>query len=227
MNIKHILFDLDGTLFNMKENEKLALYSTFRVYGIELSNNQFSEYQKINSELWEQFEKGLINQNKLLIKRFEIFLRTIKSEISPEHLNELYLYFLSCNFFLEDGARDIIMKLCKNYRLHIITNGVKAIQVKKMNRANLVQFFDDIFSAETIGYKKPDYSFFQYCIKKMNCFPKDCLIVGDSLVSDIFGGINAKMHTCWYNPLNKKNYSKIVPEYMICRLIDIYKILES
>ncbi len=227
MNISRVLFDLDGTLFDLKKCEKSALDSAFGVYGIELSNNQVKEYKKINTELWGQFEKGLIDRDEVLVKRFEILLKSIKIDISPEQLNEMYLYFLSGNFYLEHGAIDILLKLSDKYHLYVVTNGVEAVQLKKMNRANIFQFFDDIFSAETIGHQKPEYSFFKYCLEKMNCYPEECLIVGDSLVSDIGGGINAKMHTCWYNPFSKENFSEIIPEYVVYKLIDISKVISK
>lgn len=221
MNISHVLFDLDGTLFNFEKCEHLALDSAFMVYGIELSDDKFAAYKEINSKLWEEFEKGLIERNDVLSKRFEIFLDSINMDIPPEQLNEMYLYFLSGNFFLEYGALDVLLKLHDKYHLYIVTNGVESVQLKKMAGANLFPFFDNIFISETIGYPKPEYSFFKYCLNKMNCLPEECLIVGDSLLSDICGGINAGMHTCWYNPFKKKNCSQITPDYEIEQLTDI------
>lgn len=168
-----------------------------------------------------------MERDEVLSKRFEIFLESIKIDISPKQLSEMYLYFLSGNFYLEYGVLDILLKLHERYHLYIVTNGVEAVQLKKMNRANIFSFFDDIFTSEAIGHSKPEYSFFKYCLEKMKCFPEECLIVGDSLLSDISGGINAGMHTCWYNPFNKKNCSGIVPEYIITRLFDVSKVISK
>lgn len=225
MNISHVLFDLDGTLFNFERCEHSALYSTFKVYGIELSSEKIDAYKEINSRLWEKFEKGLMKRNEVLLKRFELFLEYINIDISPKQLNEMYLYFLSCNFYLECGALDILLKLHDKYHLHIVTNGVESVQLKKIVNANIFQFFDNVFISETIGHQKPKLLFFKHCLEIMKCLPKECLIVGDSLLSDIYGGINAGMHTCWYNPFNNKNCSKIIPDYVINQLIDVSKVI--
>lgn len=225
MNINHVLFDLDGTLFNLERCEHSALSNAFKIYGIELNDEKFDAYKTINSRLWEKFENGSIEQNVVLSKRFEFFLKYISVNISSEQFNEMYLYFLSNNFYLECGALDILLMLYGKYHLHIITNGVKSVQLKKIIGANIFTFFDNIFIAETIGYFKPNLPFFKYCLKKINCLPEECLIVGDSLLSDIYGGINAGMHTCWYNPFNNKNCSGIKPDYIINQLSDISKVI--
>lgn len=223
--IKNILFDLDGTLFSFDECETMALKSAFKVYGRNIVDTEVEKYKKINSDLWEKFELGLLSRDEVLKKRFELFLHEIKVDISSIQFGELYLYFLSGNFYLEYGALDVLLNLKEIYRLFVVTNGVEIVQMKKMNGANLTGFFEEIFVSESIGYNKPDLAFFEYCLSKMDCLPQECIVVGDSLISDIQGGKNAHMQTCWYNPEKKNNNLKIVPDYEIRMLTELNRIL--
>lgn len=224
--IKNILFDLDGTLFNFDECENLALMSSFKVYGKKISNDVISIYKKINSNLWEEYEKGLISREDVLEGRFEFLFNNLKINISPKQFNELYLYYLSGNFCLEYGALEILLNFKNKYRMYVVTNGVEKVQMKKMSGANLLHFFEDIFISENVGYSKPDKEFFKYCLDQMKAEPSECIIIGDSLLSDIKGGKNANIFTCWYNPEGKTKNVDIIPDYEIRQLIELKKILE-
>lgn len=165
--IKSILFDLDGTLFSFDECETIALQSSFKVYGKCLQKEELSKYKEINSGLWRKYEQGLLSRDEVLNNRFKIFLNEIEVDISPLQFNELYLYFLSGNFSLEYGALEVLLNLKEKYKLYVITNGVEMVQMKKMNGANLIRFFEDIFISESIGYNKPNITFFDYYLNKM------------------------------------------------------------
>lgn len=223
--IKSILFDLDGTLFSFDECETIALQSSFKVYGKYLQKEELTKYKEINSDLWRKYEQGLLSRDEVLNNRFKIFLNEIDVDISPLQFSELYLYFLSGNFCLEYGALEVLLNLKEKYKLYVITNGVEMVQMKKMNGANLIRFFEDIFISESIGYNKPNIAFFDYCLKKIKCLPQECIVVGDSLSSDIQGGKNVGMLTCWYNPKKAYNDLEIIPDYEINMLTDLKNIL--
>ena len=225
--IKNILFDLDGTLFSFAECEKLALKSSFKVYGRKLEQKELDKYKEINSDLWKKFESGLITRNDVLQNRFKLFLKEINVDISPIQFSELYLYFLSGNFCLEFGALEVLLNLKEKYKLYVVTNGTEMVQMKKMTGANLINFFEAIFISENIGYNKPDVAFFDHCLSEIGCLPTECLIVGDSLSSDIQGGKNAGILTCWYNPERLFNELEIVPDYEIHVLTELNTILQQ
>ena len=201
--IKNILFDLDGTLFNFGECEKLALMSSFKAYGKKISNDMIFQYKGINSKLWEEYEKGLISREDVLQKRFELLLNSLNLCIPPKQFNEVYLYYLSGNFCLEYGALEILLNFKNKYKMYVVTNGVEKVQMKKMMGANLLHFFDDIFISENVGYSKPDKEFFEYCLNQ-----------------------NANILTCWYNPERKPKSINTIPDYEIGQLIELKEILK-
>ena len=224
--IKNILFDLDRTLFNFGECETLALMSSFKAYGKKIDNDMILRYKGINSKLWEEYEKGLISREDVLQKRFELLFNSLNLCIPPKQFNELYLYYLSGNFCLEYGALEILLNFENKYKMYVVTNGVEKVQMKKMMGANLLHFFEDIFISEIVGYSKPDKEFFEYCLNQMKAEPSECIIIGDSLLSDIEGGKNANILTCWYNPERKPKSINTIPDYEIVQLIELKEILK-
>lgn len=225
--INNLLFDLDGTLFDFEKSETNALKSALKKYNIDLDDIQLNVYRNINSEKWELFEKGLISRDMVLQGRFIDFFKQMKLNISSSEFNEVYLNFLEDYCYLETGAYDILRKLKLKYNLYIVTNGKETMQLKKLFRSNLACFFNDIFISEAIGFSKPSKDFFDYCFKQIGCDASKCMIIGDSISSDILGGKNANIVTCWYNSKNKKNATNIIPDFEINNLRELSDILNS
>lgn len=147
--------------------------------------------------------------------------------INIDEFSERYLKYLGEGSFLIDGALELCNYLLKkNYRIVIITNGIKEVQLKRIQRSELKNFIETIIVSEDAGYQKPNSEIFEYAFKKINFKDRErSIIIGDSLTSDIQGGINFGIDTCWFNPSGKKNELSIEPKYEIQELKHIEGIL--
>lgn len=223
---KILLFDVDGTLLDFYDAQKQALRKTFQNYGIPLTQEIEEKYISSNDDLWKQFEKGLIDKKTIVYTRFvklfdEFHIHEDGIAFEDDYQKELGKGHKKLPF-----AKEVLETLSKEYHLYVVTNGVSQTQYSRLRMSGLYTYFEDIFVSEDIGYQKPRKEYFEYCFKKIPFFHQDeTLIIGDSLSSDIQGGINAGIDTCWICCRETNNIS-IKPTYVIHQLKDIYKILE-
>ena len=125
-----------------------------------------------------------------------------------------------------DDALDIIKAQKKNYQIIIVTNGTAIAQKKKLERSGLDKIADNIFISEEVGYEKPSIHFFERVIAKAGIdYVSQAVIIGDSLTSDIQGGVNAGIDTCWYNPKEDVNDTNLKPTYIIKNLHELCEIV--
>jgi len=227
MKYKYLLFDADGTLFDFDAAEAVAFTATLEHYGRTCSDSELELYHNINQELWDSMAFGKITREELVIERFRIFFaeRAIKN-IDPSEFNELYRSNLSLGNKLFDGAEALCKKLSETHVLALVTNGVAATQQKRIGSSPVKKYFSEIFISGEMGCQKPEKKFFDTVFEKMNITdPSTALVIGDSLVSDIAGGINSGIDTCFYNPSKKINDSGFEPTYEISSYDDLFDIV--
>ena len=223
---KYILFDADNTLLDFDKAEEISISNTFIHFGIDTSySRRFSE---INSSLWRLFEIGGIEREEIKTKRFQLLVDELGiNNISASEMSEKYLYELSCSSYTYDGAAELCEELAKaGKNLYIITNGHTVTQTKRLKNSNFIKYIKKSFISEQIGYQKPNKAYFDYVLNEINASESECIIIGDSLSSDIKGGINSGIDTCWFNPHNKENTGSVIPTYTVntfSRIIDILK----
>ena len=204
MKFDTILFDADGTLFDFAKSEKEAVSDAMRTFGIEPTDEKVSDYSRINDMLWKMLERGEIEKNVLLYRRFEIFCEKYGYERDPVRFAETYMQNLSQKVYLFPGAAELCRSLSHLCKLYIVTNGVEFIQKGRFGKCKIRDCFSGLFISGEIGYEKPNIKFFEYVAEKIENFDKNItLIVGDSLTADIAGGIAFGIGTCWYNPHSK------------------------
>lgn len=197
---KYLLFDVDGTLLDFNKAEEQALINTFQKYNIVLTEQMNQRYEQINKQLWKDFENGLIDKKTIVYTRFVQLFQEFGIDEDGIAFEDDYQDALGEGYFLLPHARDILEKLYQKYPLYVVTNGVSKTQYSRLKGTRIDQYFQDIFVSEDIGYQKPTREYFDYCFKKMKNIDLDqTLIIGDSLSSDIQGGINVGIDTCWYN----------------------------
>lgn len=221
-----ILFDADDTLFDYGMAESHALYNAFTHFGLPTGAEDYAvSYKKINDALWRDLEQGKITTAALRVERFNQLFAANALDLNPEAFCETYLRYLGEGTFLIQGAIELCGEL-SDCRLAIITNGIKEVQTSRIQGSPLCDTFEQIIISEEAGCQKPETGIFDYAFAKLGITDKDkVLIVGDSLTSDIQGGNNYGIDTCWFNPRGKVNESGIQPKYEIRSLSELLDII--
>lgn len=220
-----ILFDLDNTLFDHNKSEELSLRLALDKHNIQLTADILRLYRNIDRLLWMELGKGIISVAEIACRRFEEFCTHITISDSPEILQDDYLEIFSKTFHLMPMAIETLHEISKTIQIAIITNGLKS-QVNRVRHSPLSRYVSDILTSDDLGLCKPSKAFFEKTLERIKVGNKnDVLIVGDSLVSDILGGLNAGIDTCWLNSHSLKTETSIIPTYEIRKLEGLFHIL--
>ncbi len=223
-----LLFDADGTLYDFEKTEKYALKKTFEDFELPYDEAEFLPvFKRVNLQIWKEFERNEISAEKLKTERFARFFRKINAdEKLAREFGEKYLLNLSEENSLLPGAKKLIEELASDFRMAIITNGLTIVQRKRLYNSPLAKYWDAIIISEEIGFTKPNREIFDYAFRKLGCRNKSkALMIGDKLTSDILGGNNYGIATCWINPEKKTNSSDIKPTFEISKLYQLKKII--
>ena len=221
-----ILFDADGTLFDFLRGEREALVLACRKHGLELTEDDIKEYSAINDSLWKALERGEVDKETLRVKRFEIFCSLKGFDCDHVKLSFDYTDFLSEQRFLIEGAEEILAFLSEKCRIYIITNGIGYVQRNRFAKSTIGKYFLELFISEEVGYEKPSIHFFEYVAERIPEYnPERTLVVGDSMTSDMKGGIGAGLDCCYFSEKGRgiPDGSKI--KYAISKLSELKKII--
>lgn len=223
-----ILWDVDGTLLDFLYSQKYAITKCFRTAGRDITEEQIKRYSQINDDYWRRLELGEITKDQLLTGRFATLFEEYKiKDIDLAVFAKEYQEALGSVFSFIDDSLTICKAFQEKVRQYVITNGVTATQMNKLKLSGLAEAMDGIFISEQIGTPKPAKEFFDYCLKHIEEKDKSkLLIVGDSLSSDIKGGVLSGIPTCWYRPEGAINDTPYHPDYEISDLHMLYDILE-
>ena len=226
--IKNVLLDLDDTLLDFHRAEAEAIRYTLNEFGITPSDENVALYSKINRSCWERLERGEYTREEVLHRRFEFLFETLGVKGDPAATQKLYEYRLSLGAYYLEGAEELLDSLYGRYRLYLATNGIVNVQSRRIKDSGIGKYFDGIFVSERIGYNKPDKRFFDLAFAEIPDFKLDeTVIIGDSLTSDIQGGINAGITTVFFNPKSVKNNTGIAPCYEISSLSELPELLQK
>lgn len=227
---QHIFFDLDHTLWDFERcsSETLEeLYESHRISKLgDITASQFVEtFRQINRNLWTLYSAGQISQQALRKNRFNLILNAlgVENEKVAAELAEDYLRLCPLKPHLLPYAREVLEYLKEKYHLHIITNGFADIQVVKLNSASITSYFKQVITSEKAGCQKPNRKIFEYALKQTNARPIECIMIGDSLDSDIQGAINAEIDHVYFN--YEKITHQATPTYEIKCLSELMKLL--
>ena len=228
MRFQTILLDADGTLLDFSKTEQNAMEQCFSEYQIPLTGKMREAYHQINRALWNKFEKGEIDKKAVVYTRFVQLFRQFDIPLDGIEFENRYQYLLGQGHFLIPGALELCRSLAENYELYIVSNGVSSTQHRRLEASGLKKYMKDVFVSEDAGYQKPQKEFFDYVSKRIPCFlPSRSIIVGDSLSSDIQGGKNAGIPTCWYNPEGMSVKAELQPDFEIRFLHELHGILRE
>ena len=225
--IEFLLLDLDDTILDFHKAERIALSKTFRDFGLEPREEVLELYHKINKWHWEQLELGVMTRDQVLVGRFDRLFQELGMEVDAAACMKRYEHNLSIGHYFLPGAEEAVKKLHEKYRLFLVSNGTATVQHGRLTSAGLYPYFEQVFISQNIGYNKPDKAYFDRCFERIPGFaPEKALMVGDSLTSDIKGGINAGLKTVWVNPAHKP-CGDIRPDYEIEGLSQLEALLEE
>ena len=202
MNYPILLFDADNTLFDFDAAERTAFETLCREAGLPFSAERYACYQACNAALWRDFDRGLCDKEFLRLERFRRYLRETGAAGDAAALNRIYSEALGRCAMLLPGALDLCRALAAGgRRLFLITNGVAAVQRARFAASPLAPCFEALFISEAVGCGKPNRAYFDYVLARIpGAKREDCLVIGDSLTSDIQGANNASLPCCWFNP---------------------------
>ena len=227
--IKTILWDFDNTLLNFDVAEKAAIVSTFEKINLGSCTNQMlKRYEKINKEYWYMIEDKKIDKQTALVKRYEDFFIEygIDKKIAKD-FNDEYTKALGNTIEYVENSFELVSSLKGKYKQYIVSNGAKNVQTVRMKKSNFDKIVDGTFISDIVGAEKPSIEFFNHVFDKVKVTNKfEVIIICDSLSSDIKGGNNAGIKTCWYNPKKKGIPSGYLIDYNIQSLNEILSILD-
>lgn len=216
MKYTTLLMDADETLLDFCRSEGYALATTLASHGVAMTPAMQESYHAINATLWQQLERGEITRDRLKVERFERFLLSIGLQTDAAAFNAVYMAAIGEKGFVLEGATALLQTLSTRFRIAIITNGTASVQHTRLVDSGLLPFIDDLFISEEVGADKPSTIFFDRVLSALgNPDKSSLLIVGDSLTSDIRGGLLSGIDTCWYNPSHKSHPADITPTMQV------------
>jgi 2-haloacid dehalogenase len=222
MRYRWILFDADGTLFDYPRAEEAALEQACAASGLTFEAGLVELYRQINHRIWQQLERGEISLAALKVRRFEQLFVAAGFDVDAERFSARYLEGLARGTQLIEGAEQIVRRLHGRIGMVILTNGLRDVQRPRLAGSALDGCFADVVISEEVGAAKPDPEIFDVAFERMGQPAKhEVLMVGDSLTSDIRGGSDYGIDTCWFNPQGKPRDTGAEISYEIRRLPEL------
>lgn len=222
-----LFIDLDDTILDFQKAEHVALGKTLEFFGLSPTETVCARYSQINKEHWERLERKALTREQVLVGRFAQLFGEFGIPVVPEQCARQYESNLSVGHYFLPGAKEALESLSPKYNLYLTSNGTSRVQAGRLKSANIAHYFKGIFISQEIGVNKPDREYFLRCFAKIPEFdPAKAMIVGDSLSSDILGGRNAGIATCWVNSAHKPGRVDIPADYEIESLSQLESLLE-
>ncbi len=223
MKYNVLLFDVDNTLLDFYDAEENAFKVTSKYFGLPYSKENYITYRQINKKWWNLYEKGLCEKIEITTNRFKDYLNFIGKSGNAQDIHNKYVASLSLGKKNMDGAYQVLEYFKnKGCKIYLITNGVSKTQKSRLDGQPFNKFIDGVFISDEIGYPKPKVEYFKKVEELLGVkFDSKTLIVGDSLSSDIQGGINIGVDTALINVDNLTDFSKIKPTYVFSNLYEL------
>jgi 2-haloacid dehalogenase len=220
-------FDADGTLFDYNRAEAAALRNTFRALTLPFEDSYLDVYRTINHGLWQALERQEITQAVLRFRRFELLMEALQMSASADQMSSAYVEQLSICSELMDEAYEVLQALYGKSKIAIVTNGLTSVQRGRLEHSTIRGFISELIISEEIGAAKPQAAFFDVAFQRCGHPQKsEVLIIGDSLTSDIQGGVDYGIDTCWYNPAREAKPGGLSITYEVRQLHELLDLIE-
>ena len=226
MSYTTLLFDVDNTILDFTRCEWEAVGLVMKNNGIEPSDENIVYYSGVNDRFWKMFERGEIKKSEIYEGRFKAFLKEKGFNRDSKKISDEYIEALKTFHFPLDGALDMLERVSKKFEIYYTTNGNAVTQEKRIKNSGILNFAKGVFVSEAIGHQKPEKEYFDYVLENIPEKDKSRIIViGDSMSSDILGGINSGLDTLWFNPTGEKAVYE--PTYTAKNFAELIEILEN
>lgn len=223
--IKAIFFDIDDTIFDFSKCSVKALKETCNFYHIVFTDTILNEYRKIDDILWKKQKLGIYTIDEVLELRSNHMMDVMNIQNSNKTFKEVYLKQLWDTYEQIDDIEYVLKSLKSlGYTLYCASNGFYEMQINRLNKANLLHYFDELFVSDIVGYEKPNSQFFKTCLEKTNLAKEEVLMIGDSYLADIQGAHHAGWKTCYFNRKNQVNPMKVMEIQTMKELLDKEKL---
>ena len=228
MTYQLFLFDLDDTLLDYQQSERLCFTQALQEIGfLADASALFGQFQAINFELWRRFEAGAISREHLKAERWRRTFLENQLELDHALASRLYLESFSDSVVLVDGAEQVCEALAAIGEVGVITNGVDEVQKRRLAASGLLRHISFVSTSEAAGFAKPDIRFFEHTARLARPFDKrQALIIGDRLEADIAGAMQYGIDSCWFNPRHLANASPATPTHEVHSLRELTALLE-
>ena len=232
---RNFLFDLDQTLLDFQASERKALGIVLQESGLSFSDGIYQAFREYNKSLWLELEKGSISRTELFAMRFRYVFGLCGGDVSgldPLTVNNDFVRTMSVNGVLMDGALEFVKKIKKEIadsRIWVLTNGVTVNAKGRIASTGLDRYVDGLFVSEDIGETKPSAAYFDICLKRIGEPRESCIMIGDSLSSDMLGAKNASLASVWFMPAGDTEgaISEYDIDYYASSYDELYEILKS
>ena len=221
-SVTDVFFDLDHTLWDFEKNSGLTFNKIFLELNFPFSLDVFLKlYNPINHAQWKLYRENKITQEDLRFNRLNKTFEKLNYSASIgfiDNISEKYITYLSTFPHLFEGTLELLEALKNRFRLHIITNGFDKIQQFKIENSGIESFFEFVFTAEKVGFKKPHPEIFIQSLKTVNTTAEASIMIGDSFEADILGALNQGMQAIHFNSHNEEVHTKCPIVYSLAEL---------
>jgi 2-haloacid dehalogenase len=223
--IRYILMDVDNTLLDFDRCAESAMRRALDEAGLPWEARMFPVFTVRNNALWEQVEQGSITAETLYRIRWNLIFEELGIPADGQAFEGRFHAFLAESHETVPGAEALVRYLSGRYAVYVASNASYAQQARRLELAGLREYIRELFVSQRVGFSKPDPRFFAHCLTALNAAPEETVLIGDSLSADIRGGLDAGLHTCWYNPAGRVPDETCRPEWTVRKLEEIRRIL--
>lgn len=226
--IEFLFLDMDDTILDFHKAEGIALRKTLLSFGLTPTETVCTRYSQINRAHWQRLENRELTREQVVVGRFETLFREFGIPVDAHAVAMAYEGNLSQGHDFLPGAEEALQRLSKKYKLYLASNGTSRVQWPRLESSGIGRYFQEIFISQDMGADKPSREYFQRCFARIPGFDVSrAMMVGDSLTSDIRGGRNAGMRTCWVNHRKETGREDIPADYEIESLSQLEALLET
>ena len=214
MRYKAILFDNDDTLMDFQTGNRNALNRLMDELGY-CDPDRYEQYEAVNRECWAELEQGRLKQDRLRLERFTRFFDRYPVPGDAALAAERFVALLGEQSILLPHALEVVRAISEKLPVAIVTNGMTTIQKSRFARSPLTAYVADVVISEEVGASKPRPELFWLALQRLGTAPRDALMIGDGVGSDIRGANAAGIDACWYNPHGAALPEGVHAEYVI------------